>query len=964
VRPGPALIFAGLALALGTVTSAAPAAAQVADPLSPHRPWRTLETRHFVVHYPLALAEWTLPVAARLDSLHAAVSLLVGNAPDRRVTVVVADPYNVSNGFAIPFLRTPTMVLWPTPPEPRSGIGEHRGWGELLAVHEYAHIAHLVWASRNPRERLLWSFSPVQLGPITRRAPRWVTEGYATYIEGRLTGSGRPHGTWRPATLRQWALEGRLPTYAQLSAWDAFQGGAMAYLVGSAFLEWLIAQHGEESLTHLWRRMTAVQRRRFADAFAGVYGAPPDELYGRFTVEIMREALEAERLLHEAGLVEGQQFQRLSWATGDPALSPDGNRLAIVLRSRTQPSRVVLWDTELPGPLLSEEERQQLLERDPLDVPPVDWRPRAKEALATLHPVAGRAHDHPRFMPDGVRVLVTRPEPLPDGRMRADLFLWNTENGGLRRVTRGAGIRRPDPSPDGNAAVGVRCDGGICSVVRVELATGRVQTLLRGQPDLVFYRPRYSPAGDRIAVAVQAGDRWRIAVVGADGGGFRYVDPEDGHNRYDAAWFADGRSLACVSDRGGIANLEVLELAAGTVAPLTRTTGAVLAPAPHPADGSVFFLRLHTRGLDLQRLAPDAPRPTEVLELETRLPTVAPRPSVTPPDTFPLVPLEPPRPYGFGPPALRLLPGGGSSTHASHFALSLSGIDPIGRLSWVFTGAAGEPGAWRGAGIAAAWRGLRPEAHGALWYAGQRPSRHPEAPAAATLLDADYAGAALWTELRHHTGRGALRVQAGASLGALDQLDQESEQRQLAFLDAAASARFGAHAFVEQALTLHGSVGETGAVRWQRVLVGAQVAAGRGISGVTASAILGAVNSDAPAFERFVAGGTPPLVFAPLLLPQRLVQQAVPLGIRAGDQVLLLRGASSLAGFQPFIWAVSTDSGFREWYRIVGLERAFAAGPAPLARLPRVRVTGGIGYPLDAPFRHLLRGYLSVDYSP
>jgi hypothetical protein len=66
-----------------------------------------------------------------------------------------------------------------------------------------------------------------------------VSEGYATYVEGRLTGSGRPYGVMRPAMLRQWALEGRLPTYAQLSSWGDFQGMAMAYLVGSAFLEWL-----------------------------------------------------------------------------------------------------------------------------------------------------------------------------------------------------------------------------------------------------------------------------------------------------------------------------------------------------------------------------------------------------------------------------------------------------------------------------------------------------------------------------------------------------------------------------------------------------------------------------------------------------------------------------------------------------------------------------------------------------
>ena len=87
-----------------------------------------------------------------------------------------------------------------------------------------------IYRPRSPRTRLLAALSAVNLGPIPLLAPRWAFEGYATYVEGRITGSGRPHGTWRPAFLRQWALEGQLPTYDQMSAWGAYAGGEFAYL--------------------------------------------------------------------------------------------------------------------------------------------------------------------------------------------------------------------------------------------------------------------------------------------------------------------------------------------------------------------------------------------------------------------------------------------------------------------------------------------------------------------------------------------------------------------------------------------------------------------------------------------------------------------------------------------------------------------------------------------------------------
>jgi hypothetical protein len=950
-----------LLLVLG---AAGPAEAQIGDPMSPERAWRTLETEHFIVHYPAEKEAWTLPVAARLDSIHGAVAMLVGNAPPRRTTVVVADPFNVSNGFAIPFLRTPTMVLWTTPPEPRSGIGEHRDWGELLAVHEYAHLAHLAWPSRNARDRLLWSLLPVQLGPVTRRSPRWVTEGYATYIEGRLTGTGRPHGTWRPTTLRQWALEGRLPTYPQLSAWSAYQGGAMAYLVGSAFFDWLVEQRGEESLNHLWRRMTAVQRRSFGDAFAGVFGGPPDELYGRFVVEVMREALESERLLEEAGLVEGEQFQRLSWHTGDPAVSPDGSRMAIVLRARNRPSRVVVWTTEPPGPLVEDEERERLLQRDPHDVPAVEWRPRAKKAVATLRPVAGRGHDAPRWMADGRRLLVTRAEPLPDGRLRTDLFLWDTEADGLRRITRGAGVRHPDPSPDGGRAVAVRCDSGICDLVRVDLRTGALTVLQRGAPDIVFHRPRYDPAGGRVAVAVQAEGRWRVALTDDAGAPLRYVGPDDGHNRYDAAWLAGQEALVVVSHRGGVPNLERIDLADGAARPLTRTTGAALAPAPNPADGSVFFLRLTTRGLDLNRLPPDAPLPGDVVDLEPRLVRVAPTGPEAPVDTFPLAPLPASRPYGIGPQAVRLLPGGGWSAEGGRGTLTLAGTDPIGRFGYTLTGAVGDPGTWRGAGLDAVWRGSRPALRGHLWWARQAPSRQPGAPAGLGELDADYAGGALWAEAYRVGSRSHRTARIGAALGRLDREPAGAGERRFAFADAHATLRVGSRTYVQPTVGLHGSAGRTAGADWQRGLAIAGLAAGTGSLGIEARASYGSLSGGADGFEAFTLGGAGPLVVHDLLLPQRLQLPAVPLGTLSARRVTALQGTIAVGPLQPTIWAVRDEDAEDGWYRVLGTQRTFRIGPAPLARLPQVHVTGGLGYPLDEPGRHRLRAFLVAGYRP
>jgi hypothetical protein len=283
----------------------------------------------------------------------------------------------------------------------------------MVATHEFAHIAHLTRPSRNTFTRQLWTTLPVNLGPVAIRSPRWVIEGYATYVEGRVTHAGRPNGTWRAAFLRQWALEGQLPTYDQLDASSAYEGRSFAYLAGSAFLEWLVAKHGDSSLVDVWRRVSAKQNRSFDEAFAGVFGETSDTLWA-FLRGAHRGYGCSRTRLRVASADTGAIVQRTSWTTGDPAISPDGERVALVLRSATKPSRVVIWKTA-PEPDTGRARRDSLLlKRDPEDVVARSIYPPPKKPLATLRSSGGGPYESPRFLRDG-RVLLWRRAARGDG---------------------------------------------------------------------------------------------------------------------------------------------------------------------------------------------------------------------------------------------------------------------------------------------------------------------------------------------------------------------------------------------------------------------------------------------------------------------------------------------------------------------------------------------------------------------
>ncbi|HEX2203995.1 MAG TPA: hypothetical protein VHG91_11880 [Longimicrobium sp.] len=955
----PILFAAALAAA---ALCARPSAAQVFA--RPHLEWRTVRTEHFEVHYPAELSEWTLDVATRLEAVHAEVAALVGYAPPRRTTIVVEDPSSQTNGFAYPFLDQPAIALWPTPPDPRSNLGNNRGPSEQLVVHEFAHVAHLSRPSRNPRQRLLWSLLPVRVGPVARKAPRWVIEGYATYVEGKLTGSGRPHSAIRAAVLRQWALEGRLPTYAQLSSSGGYYGGAFAYLAGSAFLEWLASQRGEESLTHLWRRMSARQDRAFADAFAGVYGGAPHELYGRFVVEVTASALEARRQLAAAGLVEGDTVQRLYWGTGDPAVSRDGRQMAVVIRGAPgTPSRVAVWSTADEPDTLSAKEAARLLRADPEDVPDVRWRPRPKRPLATLYPVNGRGHDQPRFLPDG-RLLVVRSEPLGDGALRPDLFVWDWKRKEMTRVTRGASIRWADPAPDGRTAAAVRCLHGSCDLVRVDLVTGAVATLADAPPERVLYRPRYAPDGSSIALAVQEGGRWRLALADPSSGSLRYLGPDDGASRYDAAWLPDGRGLLHVSEAGGVANVATLDLATGETRPLTRVTGAAVAPEPVPGAGHVFFLALHAGGLDLRRVHPDSARPGTTIALSPTLAPAAPRAAASVPDTLPRAAVEGPFAYGLGPRRTRLLPGGAASADGASATLLAVNGDPVGRLTASLRGTLGQRGLPRGASATLAWRGFLPAVAGEAFWMEHDPSRRSPA-LAGDSLDAGYRGAALHAETPWAGSALRRRARAGASLGELSLDEGGSDRRALAFAEYEATlARAAAGRSFSAAVALHGAVGETRGEEWRRGIARGALRVSTGPLGVRGEATYGWVSGGAPAWERFVVGGAPQGLFDDALVSQRLAMPAARFGVVQGRELVAYRVSTALANLTPYLWGASADEGHDSWYRVAGVETAFDFGGFNILRIPGARLLAGVGYPLDPPNEKNLEAYFTITYRP
>ncbi len=960
---------AGL-VALLSLLAASRAAAQ-----GPSADWQTVETPHFRVHFPLPFQAWALHAAGELEAVHTRVTAFVGYVPARRIEVVVADPLADWNGMAVPFLDRPEITLWASPPDTETGGGEYGDWMELLATHELAHIAHLA-RPRNRSSSILAALSPAPFGPLAIDAPRWLAEGYATLVEGALTGSGRPNSSFRAMVLRQFAIEGKLPAYGALDSTGGWLGGSMAYLLGSAYLEWLDGREGAQSLPNLWKRMASSRGGGFEASFRGVFGESPRDLYDRFRAELTARALAEQKRLAESGLVEGELWQKLTGGTSALEVSPDGSKLLVRRDPERGRSFLAVWElAESPLERESRERRRASdaeLRREPNEVPDREEVPRPRSPRWTLPRIDGFAAADPRWMPDGRTVLFARRAPDAGGVLHWDLYRWAFEGSGVSRVTCGADVLDADPAPDGRWVIAVRKRYGVSSLVRVDLATGAatpiVVTLPVAEAWPVWSRPRVSPDGTRIAVLLHAGRRWRLVSLPAEGGQAREL-PLSGSPASAPAWGTDGSRLFVTSDASGIWDIVSVD-AQGTGAgeTLTRVSGGAFAPAPMPDGSALFFLELTARGVNVRRLPAGAAAPSAIARTQDAYPLLPRAPiSVAPLETSEV---EAPRPYdAWATQVVRPLIGFSVGPSGNTAQFGVDAADVLGRLHWLAMGSAGDAVGPRGGALAAAYRGLPVAITAQLFSAIEKPGNQSLAPRPA--FDEERFGGAVEGSWGRPFTWGRVRTRAGAGATHVDAFSADNT-----FVRALGSAGAGMQWRRTQGRSgfgvdadAGGALGVTDGRSWNQWTAGASAVGILPFASLTVGGRYGQTGGSPTRFDLFAVGGAAASILPALLDRNRIESPALPADLQTGGRfesgrIELSGGTLPLALYADWLRAWSAGAARPDPIRVAGLEvRLERLIPEEFGRSVTFHV--GVGYiTSDTPRIRTARGYAQLIYRP
>jgi Tol biopolymer transport system component len=171
----------------------------------------------------------------------------------------------------------------------------------------------------------------------------------------------------------------------------------------------------------------------------------------------------------------------------------------------------------------------------------------------------------------------------------------------------------PSYSPDGRRLASTTPASGLVRTwLYVAQADGSNARVLFDDPTQSALAPAWAPKGDRIAFGLGTffpfGRRYapaQIAVINGDGSGLRRLTPDDGGNYEFPSWSPDAKRLVLRAATPASKGLSILDVASGTLTPLTPDSGTDNLPAWSPKGDVITFTSRREGDWEIYAIRPD-----------------------------------------------------------------------------------------------------------------------------------------------------------------------------------------------------------------------------------------------------------------------------------------------------------------------------------------------------------------------
>lgn len=510
--------------------------------------WRVLESPHIRLHFYTDERETAQTALALAERAYARLARFFHHDLDERIPIVL---YASQSEFE------ETRAVAAIVDEGTGGITEF--YKRRVIIPQSGSIAELDHVLTH---ELVHSFEIDILGRSAERAPAlaalswipplWVVEGLAEYLS--VPGVDPQTDMW----LRDAALSGDLPSIGELSRYQDLR----VYRFGQALIAHIAAQFGDDAIAPWFRSLAGrhnleegtseslgITLDRLSDEWA-------DALRGRYFPEIgARPGAESVARRLTDCRKDGASFYAI------PSVSPDGREMVYVSSSG-------LYSDLYLASAVDGGHRTRLI------------RGYRTETFESLHFYSTSV----AWSPDATRLALV----AKSGGREALMIYDVRERRVIRTLTPALEeMRSPVWSPDGSELAFVGLTAGHANLYAIASDGSGLRALTNGR--WAAQQPAWSPDGKRIAYITDEGYStsspdhhqpfWRIALLDLASGTTEILPNQWGRN-IDPQWFPDGESLLYLSDRAGVANLYVREIASGRDRPLTDLRNGVSGVTP------------------------------------------------------------------------------------------------------------------------------------------------------------------------------------------------------------------------------------------------------------------------------------------------------------------------------------------------------------------------------------------------
>ena len=527
--------------------------------------WYSIHSPHFHLHYHDGLEEMARETLSLAERIHAGLSEQLNWTPEEPVNLVLTDEYDSSNGMASTYPSN-WIMLFASAPDDLTGLEDHAGWMELLFTHEYTHILHLDKARKGPKF-LRSIFGRNFLLFPNMFQPRWMTEGYATYIEtDEDRGIGRGQSSLYNAMMRIEVLNGIKPITQLNQPMATWPTGTAAYLYGVHFYQFLAVTYGAEKIDALIENYSNNLLPFFINNNAEqIYSRDLSTLWREFEIYLQKKYQPQIDVVKKKGITEGERLTTEGYFTSPLRVTPDGRAYYISYNGKEHASLMMI-------------DQQSEIHR----LREVNFGTRLD-----VHPQAG--------------VLLLQPDRCHNAAVYYDIYRVNLEGDELEQITECARYRNASWSADGSEIIAVHNKAGKNELHVLDLDGQVKDTLWRGKPWEVIAALDVSADGEELVASVwreQTG--WNLEQFNLNNKSWRPLTSDaaiEGHPQYSR----DGKSILFTSEHAGIYNLRRKDLATGKSVSLTNVLTAAMSPVESD-NGDIYYLGYTGDGTDVFKL--------------------------------------------------------------------------------------------------------------------------------------------------------------------------------------------------------------------------------------------------------------------------------------------------------------------------------------------------------------------------